>query len=163
MMGVEGAVKQAQSHCVPLALEQFDQRGGCMRREFDFVHPRFRRDVRRVIHGAARVDDNLTPEVGLLFIPFDIEAVRPGKQLPIHVTRALARIVEAVLRKFDAKPVVRTAVQTGNEALHCLFGKEFQRSKLAKSVGLKVDGHSCIKITLRKRPAGGRGVSVIFC
>ena len=52
-------------------------------------------------------------------------------------------VVQPVLGELHAEPVVRTAVQARDEALHRLLGEEFKRSDLPELVGLQVDGHGC--------------------
>ena len=129
VVGVQGAVKEAQTHGIALALEELDQ-GGCrMGGKLDLVHARLRRDVRGVVHRARGVDHDLTAQVGLLLVGLDIEAVGPGVQLPVHVPHALARVVKPVLGKLYTEAVIGTAVQACDEALHRLFGEEFKRSE----------------------------------
>ena len=152
VVGVQGAVKQAQAHCVALALKEFDQGGRRVGGKLDLVHARFRRHIGRVVHRAGGVDHNLTAQVGLLLVGLDIEAVGPGVQLPVDVPHALAGVVQPVLGKLYTEPVVGTAVQARDKAFHRLLGEEFKGSDLAELVGLQVDGHGCFKDTDTKTP-----------
>ena len=68
VVGMEAAVKQAQAHCVALALKQLNQGGRRVGGKLDLVHPRLRRDVGGVVHRARGVDHNLATQVGLFLV-----------------------------------------------------------------------------------------------
>jgi hypothetical protein len=44
--------------------------------------------------------------------------VQPGINLPVDVLQIIARIIIPVMHELTAKPVIKTAVQAGNETLN---------------------------------------------
>ena len=85
-------------------------------------------------HARALVDDELTTQVGLLFVAFDKEFLRAAIKFPVDMTDGLARIVQAMFGKLHRKTMERTLVQTRDESLHNLTSQELKAAELGKSV-----------------------------
>jgi len=70
-----------------------------------------------VAHGGGGVEQEVGPEVGLLLVLLDVEAVAFGEDLPVQVPRVDAGGVLAVLGELDGEPPVRRPVLAGVEPL----------------------------------------------
>ena len=92
------------------------------------------------VHRAADVQQEVGLQIGLLLVLLDVEAVGFGVGLPVQVAQGVAGHVGPVLGKLDREPVVRTAVQTGDEALHDQAGHQIQPAQPRDDFRVEVGG-----------------------
>ena len=79
-----------------------------------------------ILHGRARVADDIEPRIGLLHVSLDAEPVAPRVQPPIQVPQIVPRLVIPVIAELDAEPVKRAVVQPAQEPLHHIPRLEIQ-------------------------------------
>jgi hypothetical protein len=74
------------------------------------------RDLGRmaVAHRRADVQEDLHPHVRLFFILLDVETFGAGEHFVVEMARVVAGRVFAVFGEFDAEPLIRTGVQSGD-------------------------------------------------
>lgn len=124
---VEALVEEGEAEGVALAVEEFDEDGGGVDGEGEFVGMG---DVAMpfegIEHGAAVVDEDLAAEVGFLFELFDIEAVGASVEAVVDVAGGFAGVVLAVVGEFDGESMEGAFVAAGDEAFHYLTGVEVE-------------------------------------
>ena len=111
--------KSTQTHRIFLALQHVGNAGGGHGAKSDFAKMWL-----WIIHRRRRIYQQMTAQVGFFFVAFDEQAVGFGKNFPVNVARAFARVVEAMLGKFDRKAVEWRFVQARNEAFNQLLGQK---------------------------------------
>ena len=109
--------KSTQTHGIFLALEHISNAGGGHGAESNLA-----KIWLGIVHRRRRVYQQMAAQVGFFFVAFHKQTVGFGKNFPVNVPRTFARVIEAMLGKFDRKPVKRRFVQARNEALHQLLG-----------------------------------------
>src|SRR5262249_2032711 len=74
--------------------------------------------ARLVAHRAARIEHEITAQVGLVLEPLHVVAVRSCVEPPVEVARIVAGTVLAVLAELDREARIRAAVNALDEPLH---------------------------------------------
>ena len=82
------------------------------------------------VHRFTGVQQQQTPQVGLVLEAFDIVPVGPGKQLPVEMSQVISLRVLPIFGEFDRKSVVRTAIESRHETLDDMTSSQFERPQL---------------------------------
>lgn len=124
---VDTVREKCESEGVALPMEDFDEDGGGVGGEGDFVGMV---DVTVSFegeeHGGGLVDEDLTAEVGLFLVLLDEEAVGAAIEAPVDVCGGFAGVVVAIVGEFDREAVQGAAMAARNETLDHLPGKEVE-------------------------------------
>ena len=88
----------------------------------------------RKTHARTLVNDQLTAQVGLLFVAFNEKFFGTAIEFPVDMTDRFARIVKPVLGKFHRKTMERTFVQPRNETFDNLPRQKLQTAELRQMV-----------------------------
>lgn len=124
---VDTVREKCESEGVALSMEDFNEDGGGVGGEGDFVGMV---DVTVSFegeeHGGGLVDEDLTAEVGLFLVLLDEEAVGAAIEAPVDVCGGFAGVVVAIIGEFDGKAVQGAAMAACNETLDHLPGEEVE-------------------------------------
>lgn len=124
---VDTVREKCESEGVALSMEDFNEDGGGVGGEGDFVGMV---DVTVSFegeeHGGGLVDEDLTAEVGLFLVLLDEEAVGAAIEAPVDVGGGFAGVVVAIVGEFDREAVQGAAMAACNETLDHLPGKEVE-------------------------------------
>lgn len=137
---VDTVREKGESEGVALSMEDFDEDGGGVGGEGDFVgitwatgvEPRCPIGVDIAVsfegeeHGGGLVDEDLTAEVGFFLVLLDEESVGASIEAPVDVCGGFAGVVVAIVGEFDGKAVQGAAMAARNETLDHLPGKEVE-------------------------------------
>ncbi len=83
-----------------------------------------------IIHRTARIQQNVTAEIGLLFIFFHEKTLSFAKNFPVDMLDFITGIVWTMLGKLYTKAVMRTFVQAGDKSLNNFSRAQFQGRQL---------------------------------
>lgn len=124
---VDTVREKCESEGVALSMEDFDEDGGGVGGEGDFVGVV---DVTMSFegeeHGGGLVDEDLTAEVGLFLVLLYEEAVGAAIEAPVDVCGGFAGVVVAIVGEFDREAVQGAAMAACNETLDHLPGEEVE-------------------------------------
>ena len=124
---VDTVREKCESEGVALSMEDFNEDGGGVGGEGDFVGMV---DVTVSFegeeHGGGLVDEDLTAEVGLFLVVLDEEAGGAAIEAPVDVGGGFAGVVVAIVGEFDREAVQGAAMAACNETLDHLPGKEVE-------------------------------------
>src|SRR5262249_32623551 len=120
-------------------------------------------DARRAEgHGAARVEDEATAQIGIGFKLLDVEAVGPPVGAPIEPPKGVAGNILAILGKLNARAAVGTGMASRHTAEHRTASEERyvrqprQREGVEKAPGSAIGKHAtsyaaaCVSSTSRR-------------
>ena len=92
------------------------------------------------VHGRAHVQEQVGPQVRLLFELLHEEAVGPAVHAPVDVPEVVSRLVVPQLGELRGEAPVRGAVEPHEETLHHLPGDEFDPAQGRQGPGVQEVG-----------------------
>ena len=111
---VDLVAEQNHAHGISLLLHQNRQARRCRRRVIELAAT----GLFAVSHRFAAVHQQVTLEVGLFFVLFNIEAIRFRPDFPVDMPEVITRSVLAMGRKLDRKTVERRAMLARHKTFH---------------------------------------------
>src|SRR5690606_18024128 len=83
----------------------------------------------------------MTSQVSFFFKSLCISAICSGKEFPIDIFGAFARIIDFMLSKFGGESVKGTFVHTRNKPLYHLIGQKLQVLERGNFIEMLLDFH----------------------
>jgi len=114
-MGTNLIVEGQQADCI--ALPQQKHRQGCSKQARILQLPDISGFVRDPVHGLARVQEKVCPQIRLFFKLLYVVPVGAAEHLPVHEPNIIPGVVRAVLGKLDREAAVRRSMQTNQEPI----------------------------------------------